>query len=186
MKTQTPSKTHKVRTFFAAIFGIIAVYLILASITVIWLNRTLTDNTTYVNTVAPLISQPAVQTFVAEKATDQLLTSLPTQNLEALVPASQLTGNQTPEQIQALAKPAVAATILKLVQSPQFATLWKTTNQTAQASLVSQLDTNPRQVTLNLSPAISSLVGGLKTTQLAPLAAQIIVMPTSGVLVIQS
>jgi hypothetical protein len=39
----------------------------MSSILVVWANRTLTDTATYTQTVAPLVTQPEVQQFVADK-----------------------------------------------------------------------------------------------------------------------
>jgi hypothetical protein len=187
MVKKAPPKTHRFRTFLAAIAGIIAVYLILASITVVWLNRTLTDNKTYVNTVAPLVSQPAIQDFVAQKATDQIMNSSPDPSFVAsLLPTSDLNGSKTPAQIQALVEPIIKANVLKIVSSPSFAALWKSTNQAAQASLVSQLDSTTGVITLNFNPALTAVIAQLGTTQLAPIAAKVDPSPTTGVITIQS
>lgn len=186
--SQTQIKTHKVRTFFASIAGIVAVYLVLASMTVVWLNRTLTDTTTYVNTVAPLVTKPAIQNFVSQKVTEQLLNNVSPQDLAAaLLPAAQLTGAQTTDQLKTLLEPVIKANVLQIVQSPSFALLWRTTNQTAHASLVSQLnDSSTEQLTLDLTPTINGVIAELKTTQLSSVIDKINVTPDAGKLTIKN
>jgi hypothetical protein len=187
MLKKSAPPTHRLRTFLAAIAGIIAVYLVLASITVVWLNRTITDNTTYVGTVAPLVSKPAVQTFIAQKVTDQLINSAPDTSLaSSLLPASDFANNPSPTQVQALLEPVIKANILKIVSSPSFAALWKSTNQTAQAGLISELNSTSGVITLNFSPAITGVITQLGTTQLAPLASHITISPTAGIVTIKS
>lgn len=186
-QTKTQTKTHKVRTFFAAIAGIVAIYLILASITVIWLNQTLTNTSTYVSTVTPLVTKPAIQNFISQKVTTQLLSNAPVQNLAtALLPASELNGTQTTVQLEALLKPVIESDVLQIVQSPSFSTLWINTNKTAHAQLISQLNNNSGQITLDLSPAINGVISELKATQLGSLANKINVSPNAGKLDIKS
>jgi len=60
------TQSHGVRTFFAGLAGTLAVYLLLTGITSVWLMRTLTDTPTFVQTVAPLATKPAIQKFVAK------------------------------------------------------------------------------------------------------------------------
>jgi hypothetical protein len=72
-KQKLTVKHHKLRSFFSSIFGIIAVFLIMASISVVWLNRTLVSTSTYVGTVAPMVTKPAIQNMIADKVSTQLI-----------------------------------------------------------------------------------------------------------------
>ncbi len=190
--SKVPAKTpvvqhHRVRTFFASIAGAIAVYLILASVTVVWLNRTLTDTNTFVATVGPLASKPAVQNFVAEKVADQIVQNAPTQDLaNQLLPASQIKG-QTPDAIRRQLESVVQSSVRQIIASPSFQTLWENTNRSAHAALVSQLNNaNVSSISLDLSPAINGVVTELKTTQLKPIAKAIKIKPDTGKLDIKS
>lgn len=189
-KTTTKAlvKSHKVRTFFASIAGAIAVYLILSSITVVWLNRTLTNTNTFVGTVGPLVSKPAVQNFIAEKVTDQLLDNTPTQDLaKTLLPANELKGAPAPQQLKQLLDPIVKNDVLQIVKSPAFQTLWENTNRTTHAALVAQLNnSNANSITLDLSPAINGVVAELKASQLKPVAKHITIKSDTGKLNIKS
>lgn len=174
------TKTHKFRTFFASIAGIIAIYLILSSITVVWLNRTLTDTSVYVDTVAPLVQKPAIQTYIAQKVTNELVTNAPTNSLaSALLPASEINTVQSTTQLQALLKPVLQSTVLQIVQSPSFLELWRNTNRTADAALVAQLNSNSSQLQLDLSPAINGIINELKASKLSSIANQITINTNS-------
>ncbi|HUC79214.1 MAG TPA: hypothetical protein VMQ58_03150 [Candidatus Saccharimonadales bacterium] len=186
-QTSPNPQTHKLRTFFAAIAGIVAIYLILASVTVVWLNSTVTNTSDYVNTVAPLVKKPAIQNFVAEKVTDQLLSNAPLQDLaNSLLPASDLANNPSVAQIKAQLQPIIQSTVLQIVQSQSFATLWRNTNQTAHAALINQINNNDGQIQLNLHPAITGVVNDLRGTKLNVVATKVTIKPDTGVLNIKS
>jgi hypothetical protein len=171
---------HRVRTTLAAICGTIALALVLASLLVVWANHTLTDTPTFVSTVGPMVTQPAVQNFVATKAADQLLESAPTKDLaELLLPASETTG-KTFDQLTVLVRPVLTADIKEIVASPAFATLWKNTNQSAHAQLISQLKSGSSTLTLDLSPAVVGAINQLKQSKLASISDKIEVTPTAG------
>lgn len=180
-------KSHKVRTFFAALAGIVSIYLILASITVVWLNQTLTNTTTYVNTVAPLIKKPAIQNFIASKVTTQILNNAPTQQVaNALLTPSQLSGNPSIYTLKTELTPIINSNVITIVSSNSFATLWKQTNETAHAALITQLNNDSGQIQLNLSPAINGVINELKASKLSPVANQINISPNTGVLDIKN
>lgn len=186
-EVHTVVKTHKVRAFFSALSAIIGIYLILSSISVIWLNQTLTNTTTYVNTVAPLVTKPAIQKYIAQEVTTAILKNSPTENLaSALLPASEVAENLNTTQLNNLLRPIIEADTTKIVQSPSFVTLWRNTNQTAHADLVTQLKNNSNQINLNLSPAITGLIGELNNSQLSAVAGQITVTSNTGKLAIKS
>jgi hypothetical protein len=173
---------HKVRTFFASAFGAIAVWLVMLSLFVVWLNRTVTDTPTFVSTLAPIVGQHPVETFVAQKATDQLLQNVPLEDLAADLLAPGQVKGKTDEQLSAMLQPVVYDNLLELVRSPGFAALWKQTVRSAQQQLVSQLNANSPQLTLNLNPAVVGVVRELGQTKLGPISTQISVSPDTGVL----
>jgi hypothetical protein len=183
----TVVRTHKVRSFFAAVSAIIGIYLILSSISVIWLNRTLTNTDTYVSTVAPLVTKPAIQKYIAQEVTTAILKNSPTENLaSALLPASEVTTNLNTEQLNNLIRPIIEADATKIVQSSSFINLWTQTNRTAHQAFISQLNNNSGQINLNLSPAITGLIAELNNSQLSAVAGHISVTPNTGKLAIKS
>ena len=174
-------KSHKVRTFFASIAGIVAIYLIFSSIAIIWLNQTITNTSVYVNTVAPLVTKPAIQNFIAQEVTNDIVSSAPTQNLaNALLSPSELNASLSDSQLVALIKPVLQSTVLQIVRSASFAALWRNTNQTAHAELISQLNNNSNQLDLNLNPAINGVINELKSSRLSTIASQVSVSPNTG------
>lgn len=185
---KTPEPSHKIRTFFAGIIGALAAYLIIASITVVWLNRTLTDTNTYVHTVSSLVTEPAIQHFVADKVTDQIIQNAPTMDLaKELLPPSAINAAPTLEMLKAPLKTMIERNVLQIVQSPQFASLWQETNHNAHAALVSQLNnSNAEVISLDLSPAINGVVDQLKSTELKPIAKNLKLKPDAGKLEIKS
>src|SRR5580765_5153003 len=157
MPTTKPSsvsqttKHHYVRTLFSSFFGFIALALIIVSILVIWLNRTLTDTGQYVKTVAPLVTKPDVQNFVVDKASSALLDNndAPIQDIASqLLTPDQIAG-KTDEQLKAQVTPIVKDSLRSVVASPAFAVLWKTNNQQIHGQLISQLRSNSQTIQLN-------------------------------------
>jgi len=180
-KQKSTTKHQKLRSFFSSMFGIIAVFLIMASISVVWLNRTIVSTSTYVGTVAPMVSKPAIQNFIADKVTNQLINSSPINNIASgLLPATDLNKGLDSSQLKALVKPIIQADVISIVKSPSFATLWKNTNQSAHAQLISQLNGNSQQLTLDLHPAFVGIVNELKDSQLSQVANHLSVGPTAG------
>lgn len=173
--TNQLSRSHGVRTFFAGLAGTLAVYLLLTSITAVWLSRTLTDTPTFVQTVAPLATKPAIQKFVAKTVAEAMLSGNPPEQVAAMLPAAvrpALTGLAGP-QLQAALEPALEAQVLQVVQAPSFATLWTNTLTTAHQTLMSQLNSgNKQDMVLDLSPAVAGVVTQLRTTELGPVIAQ--------------
>lgn len=171
------SKRHYVRTFFASIFGILASVLILASILVVWANHTLTDTNAYTKTVAPLVTKPEIQGFIAERATDKVLESAPVQDLADGLLASTDRINKTPDELLQAVHPVVRSSIFQVLSSPRFANVWERTNREAHAQFVQQLKSNSSTLSLDLSPIITSIVDELKTTRLASIADKIELNP---------
>ncbi|MDQ5972370.1 MAG: hypothetical protein QG553_529 [Patescibacteria group bacterium] len=174
--SKRPAQTsHRVRTILASLCGTLAISLILSSLVLVWLNRTLTDTPTFVKTVAPLSTKPEIQNFIAQKTSEQLVKNTSAQELaNLLLPNNQVAG-QAAAQLQGEMQPIIYKNILAAVQSPQFSTLWKTTNQTVHSALINQLNSNSEQVTIDFNPVMAGVVEQLKTTQLAPVADNIVI-----------
>jgi hypothetical protein len=171
---------HPVRTFFAAVFGLIALWLVFASVLLVWLNRTLTDTPTFVQTVVPVLSEPKIQTFITEKATDQLLASVPAPELATrLLPPAEVAG-KTPEQLTPLVRPVLGSKIKDFIGSPKFSELWKSTIESTHTKLTAQLRSGQGDMEIDLSPAIAGALEQLKTTELGPMAGQIQIPAEAG------
>jgi hypothetical protein len=170
---------HYFRIIVAAMFGILALALVLASLLVVWANRTLTDTNTYVDAVAPLTSQPAIQEYVSTKVTEQLLQAAPVQVLAAgLIPSEPVAG-KTNQQLTAEITPVIHDSVQHVISSPYFSALWRSTNQVDHAQFIQQLGSKSPTVTLDLTPFVIGVVDQFKTTKLSPIGDQIIVKPGS-------
>ncbi len=182
-------QSHGIRTFFAGLAGTIAVYLLLTSISAIWLNRTLTDTPTFVETVAPLATKPVIQTFVAKTVTDAVLNGTPPEQVAAMLPPAArpaLTG-LAGVQLRAALEPALEAQVLQIVQTPSFAALWTSTLTTAHQTLISQLRSGNRQsLTLDLTPTVSGVLTQLKATEFGPAVSQASIPADAGEVTIPS
>jgi len=183
------TQSHGVRTFFAGLAGTLAVYLLLTGITSVWLMRTLTDTPTFVQTVAPLATKPAIQKFVAKTVADAMLSGNPPEQVAALLPAVSrpvLTG-LSGSQLTATLEPVVEAQVLGVVQAPGFATLWTSTLTTAHQTLMRQLNSgNTQSLTLDLTPVVDGVLAQLKTTELGPAIAQADIPANAGMVTIPS
>jgi hypothetical protein len=116
---------------------VLACLLAVLSVVAVFARNELLNTDAYVKTVAPLASNPAIQTQVAKQVSTNLLARV---DLE-----QQLAGALRPKA-QALAKPIAAgvATLtndlaLKVVQSKQFANLWVSVNRASHKQLVAVL-----------------------------------------------
>lgn len=179
-KQPAPARHHHIRTLFASVLGTVALGLILISILAVWLNRTFTNTGAYVGAVAPLVTKPDVQNFIASKVSDQLLSNASVQDLaNALLPVNQLSGRTTAE-LKTELQPIITADVLQVIDSAQFAALWRSVNQTAHQQLIQQLNAKSSSLTLNLHPAIVDVVNQLKTTQLRTVADKLSVDPSAG------
>ena len=184
---KSKTKHHKLRSFFSSIFGVAAVFFIVSSVTVVWLNRTLLDNKTYVTTVSPLVSKPAVQNLIANKLSNQLIhQSQINEVAQAVLPTSDLNGSNTPSQLKILVKPIIESDIVGIINSPSFQSLWTNTNKTAQSQFITALKANSGALSLNLHPAIEGIVTELKNSQLSAVASHISVGSTTGILNVQA
>ena len=163
------------RTATSALLITLACLLAPLSATAVWASRQVSDTDRYLETVAPLAHDPAVQKTIADAVTNAIfeavdLRAITTQTLDAI---SQR-GLPPPiaANLQALSGPLVSGIqgyvrgqVDNLVASPQFATVWRQANQTAHASLVSLLEgeqggalsAQNDTVTLNLAPIIAQV-----------------------------
>lgn len=176
------TKHHGVRTFFASIFGIVAVYLIISSILVLWLNSTITNGTVFVGTLAPLSTKPAIQNFIVNKASDQIVSPSNVQNLaNALLPAS-VVANSNEAQLQSELTPVVKQKLTTIVSSDSFSTVWKSALQSAQAQLLADIKTNGGQFTINLHPAVIGIINQFQSLVVAGGTNQISIPTDAGVI----
>lgn len=132
-------KRHWVRTLWSTVLIVVACLLAPLSVVSVWARGEVTDTDRYVQTVAPLASDPAIQAAVTSRITSEIFKyiDVPALTSEAVATISS-NRELTPQQaaalqaltgpindgIQSYAEDAVA----KIVQSDQFAAAWVEAN----------------------------------------------------------
>ena len=145
------------------------------SVTAVWANRQVSDTDRYVETVAPLAHDPAIQSAIAARVSQEVfarvdVNAITAQTLDAIAKldlppraAAGLAALQVPivNGVQNFTRSEVE----KVVASPQFATVWAQANRAAHTQLVNLLSgeqngavtTQNGAVTLNLAPIIAKV-----------------------------
>ncbi len=179
-QTKPAQQSHRIRTTAAALCGVAGVLLALSSVLAVWLNQTITDAKTFSSTVEPLVTKPAIQNFVSQKITSQILDNVSTQELGAALLPTALPAGKTADQLTAQAQTYIQQNVQQIITSPGFRTLWGVTTTDLQKQLVSELGSSSNQLTIDLSPAINGVVQELKQGQPSVVADKIIVKPDAG------
>ena len=145
------------------------------AVVAVWASDYVSDTERYVQTVAPLADDPAVQAAVTDKITAQVFTyvdvgALTKQGLDALNQlglSAAVTG-----QLSALSRPLTGAVdnfvrdrVGTFVASPQFANAWEQANRVGHEQLVKLLEgeqtgalsTANGAVTLDLGPVVAQV-----------------------------
>jgi hypothetical protein len=136
---------------------VLACLIAVISVIAAYVRNVALDNDTYIETVAPLASNPAIQTAVASKVSERLIaqTNLHQQVQQALPPKAGFLATPITDGIES----ATNEIVLKLVQSDAFQKLWVGANRRAHRQVVALLTgqqsgafkTNNGAVTLDLS-----------------------------------
>lgn len=146
------------------------------SVVSVWASSELSDTEQYVETVAPLADDPAVQDALAAEITTTIFENLDVEDLTSEALATIAAQPDVPPRVAA-ALPALATPIANGVQSftrdqvdsllasPQFAQLWAQVNRVAHEQVVKLLEGNQGgavsaqdgTITLNLAPIIEEV-----------------------------
>ncbi|MFJ8212523.1 hypothetical protein [Streptomyces sp. NPDC096033] len=144
------SVRHK-RVRYAGASVLLLLALLLSPIAVVsaWVDDTITDTDRYVQTVAPLADEPAVQNAVNDKLTAGVVANVDVKAITEALGRALKQADAPPlvvEKSQALEGPlksaltsAVHAVVAKVVASDQFETVWTEANRRAQAAVVNVL-----------------------------------------------
>lgn len=163
------------RSIASTILIVLSCLLAPFAVTAVWAHNEISDTNQYVETVAPLAKDPAVQDALADRVTAEIFTridieSITAQTLAALgkldlppAAASALQGLQAPivNGIESFTRSQVD----KVVASPQFAAVWEQANRVAHTELVrllsgeqgGALSAQNGTVTLNLAPIVAQV-----------------------------
>jgi hypothetical protein len=136
---------------------VVACVLAVLSVFVVFVRNEVLNTDTYVSTVTPLAGNPAIQSAVARRVTDELVTKV---NVEKKVKRA------LPRRAESLATPIATAVqtatndvTLRLVESPAFQKLWVEANRRAHKQVVAlltgsgegALQSSDGKVTVNLA-----------------------------------
>ncbi|NUR72141.1 MAG: hypothetical protein HOU81_15100 [Hamadaea sp.] len=154
----------------AVVLLVISSLLVVASVTARFARSELLNTDRYVETVAPLASDPGVQQAITTRVTDAVMASA---DLPALIQQlAEATGIKAAPQAATLAAPAITNWIQgqvkrivgDLVSSPQFATLWTEVNRSAHTQIDKLLtgedgtvvSTQDTDIVINLGPVVAA------------------------------
>lgn len=179
-KNSVSAQHHYLRTTVASLFGFLAVSLIIFSILAVWLNRTITDTETYVDTVAPLITKPEIQNFIADKATDTLIENAPIEEISKELLGQTALAGQSPEELKILVKPTIKKEILQVLARPAFAEFWSNTNESVHSQLITQIKSGSDTVILDFQPVIKESLVQLSGTRISFATDKIELKPDAG------
>lgn len=162
----SPGPSRRWRRPLAAFLGVVAALSLVLAITATWVNTTLLDTDTWVETVAPLPSDPELQALVAAEVTAEVLTviDLPTLMEGALGPAGRFLAAPAEDASRGFIEDATT----KVLASPQFEEIWLEANRVAHSAAVKVLkgesdaaNVVDGQVTLDLVPLINNVVADI-------------------------
>jgi hypothetical protein len=146
----------RTRTGWALVIAIVAALLFAISVPALWLNRVVFDTETWVETVAPLAQEPAIQDAVAAAAADAIIEQLDaTSRLEALLP-DQL--DQFAPMLASSVESAIRSQAVNIVRSEQFATVWEEINRKGHQALLTAI--TGREGALSIQSGVFTLDTG--------------------------
>ncbi|WP_051551563.1 hypothetical protein [Nocardioides sp. URHA0020] len=175
LPTDAPARRGWWRPVVATALIVIMAVLVPLSVVARWAHDTVSDTDRYIETVAPLANDPAVQTAVIERVTTEIVTRLQVddvtdQAVDALaerglppLAAGSLKALSTPlaDAIEGFVKKQVTA----IVKSDEFETAWIEANRQAHTQMVALLtgkdtdlvDISDRAVSVNLATIIETV-----------------------------
>jgi len=174
-ESTAPRRGSRGRSIAAAVLIILSCILAPLSVTAVWASRQISDTDRYVETVAPLADDPAIQATIADAVTREIFAAIDVPGItsEALNAISQQgLPPRVATNLQALSGPLangiqgfISGQVSNFVASPEFASVWRTANETAHTALVNMLEGNQGgaisaqndTVTLNLAPIIAQV-----------------------------
>lgn len=130
-------RSARARTSWALALTVLAALLFTLAVPALWLNRVVFDTETWVETVAPLAEDPAIQDAVATAASDAIIEQLDAaQRLADLLP-DQL--DQFAPILASSVESAVRTQAFNIVRSEQFATVWEEINRRGHEALITAI-----------------------------------------------
>jgi hypothetical protein len=166
----------RLRTIGAVLLIVLGCVLAPLSVVSTWLDTQVTDTDAYVETVAPLIEDPALQQALSRTITARVVEKLDVEGVTQTVLESLTTRTQLPEglqeRIQGLATPMTEGVqgflqrqVQTVISSDRFATVWAEANRAVHDQLVATLTGQTRQgveitggtVSLDIAPFVEAV-----------------------------
>ena len=132
-----PDKGPRWRRITSWVLVVLACLLAVVSVLVVFVRNQLLNTDAYVSTMAPLATNPAIQTHVATRVSEELIarTDLQARVKNALPAKAGFLVTPITDEVQK----ATYSLTLKLVQSPKFEQLWVGANRASHKQLVAVL-----------------------------------------------
>jgi len=128
------------RTVVSWVLVVLVALLLPLSVVSLWSVRTLTDTNRYVTTMAPIIRDPVVTSYLAERTTDELFQAVNVEKIVAdKVPGGALVAAPIVAQLHTYANKL----ILEILRSQTFATFWDRENRFTHSVAIKILSGNP-------------------------------------------
>jgi hypothetical protein len=148
---------------------VVASLLFMTSVVAVYVRSQVLDTDRYVETVAPLARDPAVQDAITNRLTDEFMTKLDIAGLTQQL-ADALKARGVPDVVSQLVSPIVGGVrsfisgeIHKVVTSDRFAQFWDSANRTAHEELSAVLTTGKGQFLTAEGTQVSLNAGALLT-----------------------
>ncbi|HJX07542.1 MAG TPA: hypothetical protein VJ736_05665 [Actinomycetota bacterium] len=180
-----PERRRKVRVVFTAILLVLAVLCFTVAVPGLWARRTVFNTDRYVETVAPLASDPAVQEYLARTITQEAMSALDVEDrLREVL-------QQRDARLAFLAGPlsdglsgVVQSQLQTLFATDEFHQLWSSLNRTVQAQIIAVLANKSstfqivdNAVVLNVLPLINQGLQSISGT-ISDLVGHQVTLPT--------
>jgi len=173
--------TLRTRQAFTLTLVVAGALLAALSVPAVWVNRTVMDTDRWVETVAPLAREPAIQAAVAETMSRVMLDAIDTQ---------ELVNQYVPEPVRPLAAPITSAVeafvreqSVAFTRSELFSDAWAETNRVAHAAITAAITQRDGSVISNsggtISISIGPIVDQLKQRLVESGLTFVMVVPTS-------
>ncbi|GAA2741465.1 hypothetical protein GCM10009868_07660 [Terrabacter aerolatus] len=161
----------RLRSVLASVLLVVGVLLVPVGVASTWLRTTVTDTDSWVATVSPLATDPAVTALVEDRATARVMTAITDQHLvQRALDALENKGLPTAatRALGLLAAPlagqveqVVRRVVTAVVESDQFATAWVAANRVAHTQLVNVLSGSTEGALVDNGTSVSIDVANL-------------------------
>ena len=162
----TPKHDSTARAVFSAIFGVIAMLLLIPTTVAVWFNFQVLNTKNASTTLTKVIVLPGVSDIIAESLASGIVEGATTSDLSQaiLTPDQQALDEQT--QLDEIHK-VVKSEIRKIIATPAFSSLIQTQSQKALNTIFDIASGKNTTVVINFNPLIAGVINSTKGTKIA-------------------